>query len=378
VPNLVDRVVRRIFPVFREGKTYPLVDSSGKRVGINNVVYDFGKDKRFDTNIIDYKAITIQRIAREFSKEKFANLKNNELVNEVDDISYALNYMSNERLTATDFKYEYCKRLLTCGQVKIKFEKENQTIHFVQSEINEGRLFKYKSPFQSLPVDTNLEVDINKLLGQGKIGLQLGRLLNFQNEAEVTAINDRLTFLNENLASDGVIVTGMNETLKELNTPMQNIYAQYSKVQRDAVANVTGMSDAILNNDFTDEQWKAFYQSCIIPIVDSFLSHINALIYGKQEVMKGNKIIQVKFEIQKSTVTDTMKYADKIMYNGILSPNQFMKEMGLPEIGDIGDIHFTNRNALPLTEEALSTLTASDTSLSELREVETEVLEEEL
>jgi len=376
--NLFDRVIRKIYPVFRPGKVVPIVDSSGQRVGIDNVIYDFGKDKRFDENTIDYKQIVINRIAREFSKEKFSSIKDNKIRTEVDEISYALNDMANERLTATDFKYRWCKKILTSGRVKVEFNKDSQTLHFVQSDDNRGRSFNYDSPFQQLPVDTNLEVDINKLLGQGKLGLQMGRLLNFQNEAEVTAIQDRIAFLNDNIATGGTIIFGMNEQLKEINTPVQNIYAQYMKIQRDAISNVTGMSDSILNNDFTEEQYKAFYQSCIQPLVDHFVSCLNALIHGRAEVIRGNKIAQIKFEITKATVTDMMKYADKPIYNGILSINQFSREAGLPEIGEIGDLHFGNRNMLPLTEEALSTLTSSDTSLSELREVETEVLEEEL
>ena len=103
------------------------------------------------------------------------------------------------------------------------------------------------------------------------------------------------------------------------------------------VLNYYGVSVAILSGDFTDEQYQAFYEKTLEPIIISLGQAFSKCLFSNRELEVGNEIV---FYPQKLLFTNTknkIAVADILGNRGALTNNELLSLFGYPpyEGGDI-------------------------------------------
>lgn len=132
-----------------------------------------------------------------------------------------------------------------------------------------------------------------------------------------------------------------------INTNPQIIDKDTLEFIERKILNNYGVSMAIINGDFTDEQYQAFYEKTLEPLINSLGQVFSKTLFTEREQQCGNEII---FYPQKLLFTNTknkIAVADILGNRGALTDNQLLDLFGYPpfEGGDIRHIslNFINR-----------------------------------
>lgn len=114
------------------------------------------------------------------------------------------------------------------------------------------------------------------------------------------------------------------------------------------ILNNYGVSVPILTGDFTDEQYQAFYEKTLEPMINSLGQVFSKTLFSERELDVGNEVI---FYPQKLLFTNTknkIAVADILGNRGALTDNQLLALFGYPpfESGDIRhmSLNFINRD----------------------------------
>ncbi|MGL4742281.1 MAG: phage portal protein [Sarcina sp.] len=117
---------------------------------------------------------------------------------------------------------------------------------------------------------------------------------------------------------------------------------------QNKILNNIGVSLPIVTGDFTDEQYQAFYEKTLEPMIISLEQAFTKTLYSERELDMGNKVI---FYPQKLLFTNTknkIAVADILGNRGALTDNQLLALFGYPPFED-GDkrhmsLNFVNRD----------------------------------
>lgn len=109
------------------------------------------------------------------------------------------------------------------------------------------------------------------------------------------------------------------------------------------VLNFYGVSFPILSGDFTDEQYQAFYEKTLEPLIISLGQAFSKTLFTPREIDVGNEIV---FYPQKLLFTNTknkIAVADILGNRGGLTNNQLLELFGYPPY-DGGDVRYVSLN----------------------------------
>ncbi len=114
------------------------------------------------------------------------------------------------------------------------------------------------------------------------------------------------------------------------------------------ILNNYGVSVPILTGDFTDEQYQAFYEKTLEPMINSLGQAFSKTLFTDRELDTGNEVI---FYPQKLLFTNTknkIAVADILGTRGALTDNQLLELFGYPPFdgGDVRNksLNFINRD----------------------------------
>ena len=122
------------------------------------------------------------------------------------------------------------------------------------------------------------------------------------------------------------------EQVKEDNfVPNGDVIAKYET----RLKNYFGVSDKIIQNNYTEDEWNAFYESEIEPIATELSDQLTFKLFTKHELECGNEII---FEASSLEFTSpkTKLNLKEMVDRGAMNVNEWRKVMNLPstENGD--------------------------------------------
>lgn len=103
------------------------------------------------------------------------------------------------------------------------------------------------------------------------------------------------------------------------------------KVMQTAAYNYWGVSEAILQNKYTDSDWYAFYQSAIEPLLKQIGEGITKVIYSKNQIMNGNFVRLDK--LQYSSIQSRIDVAFGTYDRGMTTMDSALDILNLPPIG---------------------------------------------
>ena len=116
------------------------------------------------------------------------------------------------------------------------------------------------------------------------------------------------------------------EQVKDSNfVPNGDVIAKYER----RLKNYFGVSDEIIQNNYNEEQWNAFYESEIEPIATELSDQLTFKLFTKNELENGNEII---FEASSLEFTSpkTKLNLKEMVDRGAMNVNEWRKVMNLP------------------------------------------------
>lgn len=138
--------------------------------------------------------------------------------------------------------------------------------------------------------------------------------LNMDNEGGIAALDAKAKFQEVNLKP----ITLDNEQLKQVN---YNIFDYF------------GVSEKIVNNSFTEEEWNAFYEGIIEPRSIQMSYAFTNKIFKKQSIKEGHKIVFTANRLQYSTLSNKINLIKEAGSLGLLTKDEAREIIELPQLG---------------------------------------------
>lgn len=138
--------------------------------------------------------------------------------------------------------------------------------------------------------------------------------LNMDNEGGIAALDAKAKFQEVNLKP----ITLDNEQLKQVN---YNIFDYF------------GVSEKIVDNSFTEDEWNAFYEGVIEPRAIQMSYAFTNKIFKKQSIKEGHKIVFTANRLQYSTLSNKISLIKEAGALGLLTKDEAREIIELPSIG---------------------------------------------
>ena len=138
--------------------------------------------------------------------------------------------------------------------------------------------------------------------------------LNMDNEGGIAALDAKAKFQEVNLKP----ITLDNEQLKQVN---YNIFDYF------------GISEKIVDNSFTEEEWNAFYEGIIEARAIQMSYAFTNKIFKRQSIKDGHKIVFTANRLQYSTLTNKISLIKEAGALGLLTKDEAREIIELPQLG---------------------------------------------
>lgn len=140
-------------------------------------------------------------------------------------------------------------------------------------------------------------------------------------------------------------IAGLDATtdFKEVNINPQTASADQVNKLDEQILNYFGISKKILQSDYTEEEWNAFYESVIEP--NSLMASLEFTnkFFSIGEKFHGNKIVFEANRIQYASSNTKIKLLKEAGALGILTINESREILNLPPLAD-GDVRIQSLN----------------------------------
>lgn len=138
--------------------------------------------------------------------------------------------------------------------------------------------------------------------------------INEGNDSGIAAIDAKADFKEINMKP----ITLDNEQLKQVN---YNIFDYF------------GVSEKIINNSFTEEEWNAFYEGVIEPRAIQMSDAFTNKIFSKEARKKGHKIVFTANRMQYASLTTKTKLIHEIAPFALIKTDEAREILDLPPLG---------------------------------------------
>lgn len=138
--------------------------------------------------------------------------------------------------------------------------------------------------------------------------------LNMDNEGGIAALDAKAKFQEVNLKP----ITLDNEQLKQVN---YNIFDYF------------GISEKIVDNSFTEEEWNAFYEGIIEARAIQMSYAFTNKIFKRQSIKDGHRIVFTANRLQYSTLTNKIRLIKEAGALGLLTKDEAREIIELPQLG---------------------------------------------
>lgn len=138
--------------------------------------------------------------------------------------------------------------------------------------------------------------------------------LNLENESGIAAMDSKAEFQKINMEP----ITLDSEQLKQVN---YNIFDYY------------GISESIIRNDYTFEQWNAFYEGVIEPLAMQLSNVFTIKIFNKESIKRGNKIVFTANRLQYASLTDKTNLLKVVIPAGVIKTDEIREVLDFAPLG---------------------------------------------
>ena len=158
---------------------------------------------------------------------------------------------------------------------------------------------------------------------------------------------ERKRFVESNFNSSNaggvMLIDAKYEDVKQLNTNQYTIDAQQMAQIKENVFNYFGTNEKILQNNFTSDEWGAYYEGKIEPFaIEASLVHTN-MTFTPHEIAFGNEIIFTSNRLQYASNNEKLQIVTQLFDRGFLTHNQGLEVFNMSGIGAEGDKRYIRK-----------------------------------
>ena len=157
---------------------------------------------------------------------------------------------------------------------------------------------------------------------------------------------ERDRFSADNLSSDNLSGVMMFDSryseVKQLDSKPFIVDAEQMKIIQENVFNYFGVNQKILQNNFSEDDWNAFYEGKIEPFSLQLSLVMSNMTFTQKELAFGNQIIFTSNRMQYASNKTKLEVSTQLFDRGILSQNQIMDIWNMAHVAD-GDKRYIRR-----------------------------------
>lgn len=158
---------------------------------------------------------------------------------------------------------------------------------------------------------------------------------------------ERKRFVESNFSSANaggvMLIDAKYEDVKQLQTNQYTVDAQQMAQIKENVFNYFGTNEKILQNNFTSDEWGAYYEGAIEPFaIEASLVHTN-MAFTPHEIAFGNEIIFTANRLQYASNKEKLEIVTQLFDRGFLTHNQGLEVFNMATLGEIGEKRYIRK-----------------------------------
>ena len=172
----------------------------------------------------------------------------------------------------------------------------------------------------------------------------LAKLSNVLLEEDMNKEKKRLEEENLGAENNGGILIFDNKysDIKEVNSTPFIVDEKQAELIRKNVFNYFHISECIIQNKATEDEWNSFYEGCIEPIAIQLGQVLTKMLFTAQEIKRGYSIVFESNKLQFASNNTKLNVSQQLFDRGILTVNQVMDIWNLPHVED-GDKRYIRK-----------------------------------
>lgn len=148
---------------------------------------------------------------------------------------------------------------------------------------------------------------------------------------------------NASNAGGVLLIDAKYDDVKQLATNQYTVDAAQMSQIKENVFNYFGTNEKILQNNFTSDEWGAYYEGKIEPFaIEASLVHTN-MTFTPHEIAFGNEIMFTANRLQYASNKEKLDIVTQLFDRGFLTHNQGLDVFNMANIGEIGDKRYIRK-----------------------------------
>jgi HK97 family phage portal protein len=157
---------------------------------------------------------------------------------------------------------------------------------------------------------------------------------------------EKQAFIDDYLSMDndgGVVTLDQKMEYTPIDSKPISIDPEQLQQVKTRIYNYLGISEAIVNSTYNEDQWGAFYESVIEPLALQMSLEFTEKVFTQREQAFGNQIVFDSNRLQYASVASKTDLISKLSALGLLTTNQALEILNLPPVED-GDRRLQSLN----------------------------------
>jgi HK97 family phage portal protein len=151
--------------------------------------------------------------------------------------------------------------------------------------------------------------------------------------------------------SGGVMATDQKTEYTPIDPKITTIDEKQIRAAKLKIYDYLGVSEKIVNSNYTEDEWAAFYESTIEPIAVQLSLEFTRKIFTDREQAFGNSVLFESGRLQFSSNKTKIDLIAQLMPYGLLTVNQALEILNLPAVKD-GDKRLQTLNVIDAADAA--------------------------
>lgn len=149
-------------------------------------------------------------------------------------------------------------------------------------------------------------------------------------EEKEAFVADYLSMSNDG----GVVATDSKMSYTPIESKPVILNADQSKEVKSKIYDYIGITEAIVNSSYTEDEFAAFYESTLEPIATALSQEFTAKVFNEREQAFGNSILFESGRLQFTSNKTKVDLIAQLMPYGLLTINQALEILNLPAVAD--------------------------------------------
>lgn len=162
----------------------------------------------------------------------------------------------------------------------------------------------------------------------------LAKLSNVMIPEKLKEEKSRLERDNLSAENNGGVLLFDNKyaEIKEINSQPFIVDEKQTNLIRNNVFDYFHISECILQNKASEDEWNSFYEGCIEPIALQIGQVLTKMLISKQDINRGTSIVLESSKLQFASNQTKLNVSQQLFDRGILCTNQVMDIWNLPHV----------------------------------------------